>query len=181
MNEELQRLNLYPSKRSESSSSSSSSSNETVITTSVHMEQIRKLTTLNEKLKVDLSDLEEKHEYEKQELYTMIEQLREDVNELDKTKKLYIGICLFCVLNIHLYLFLDVCQEKNSIEDTLRSKLDDLHRTFEHDNQIMKKKYHEDLEQLHQDMDRQKIKHEKQITELNNELDRLRANGKFDC
>lgn len=94
MNEELQRLNLYPSKRSESSSSSSSSSNETVITTSVHMEQIRKLTTLNEKLKVDLSDLEEKHEYEKQELYTMIEQLREDVNELDKTKKLYIGIIL---------------------------------------------------------------------------------------
>lgn len=80
-----------------------------------------------------------------------------------------------------MYLFLDVCQEKNSIEDTLRSKLDDLHRTFEHDNQIMKKKYHEDLEQLHQDMDRQKIKHEKQITELNNELDRLRTNGKFDC
>jgi predicted nucleic acid-binding Zn-ribbon protein len=60
------------------------------------MEQIRKLTNQNEKLKKDLSDLEAKHEYEKQELYSIIEQLREDVNELDQTKKLYIGIILIC-------------------------------------------------------------------------------------
>ncbi len=89
-NEELQRQNVTSSKRSDSSSSSSSS-NETVITASVHMEQIRKLTVLNEKLKKDLSEIEEKQEYEKQELYTVIEQLREDVNELDKIKRLYIG------------------------------------------------------------------------------------------
>jgi predicted nucleic acid-binding Zn-ribbon protein len=60
------------------------------------MEQIRKLTNQNEKLKKDLSDLEAKHEYEKQELYSIIEQLREDVNELDQTKKLYIGIIPIC-------------------------------------------------------------------------------------
>jgi hypothetical protein len=48
------------------------------------------------------------------------------------------------------------------MEDTLRSKLDDLHR-----------KYQEEIDKL-------KIKHEKQINELNNELDILRTNGKFD-
>ena len=58
------------------------------------MEQIRKLTAFNEKLKNDLSEIQEKQEYEKQELYTVIEQLREDVNELDKTKQLYIGKAL---------------------------------------------------------------------------------------
>ncbi len=61
-----------------------------------------------------------------------------------------------------MYSCLDVCQEKNTMEDTLRSKLDDLHR-----------KYQEEIDKL-------KIKHEKQINELNNELDILRTNGKFD-
>ncbi len=101
---------------------------------------------------------------------------------------------------------LDVCQEKNSIEDKLRAKfdyeikikLDDLRRTldkeynekllhyknnFEQDNQTLKIKYHQDLEQktkeFNQEIDRIKINHEKMINELNIELDRLRANGKF--
>ncbi len=100
---------------------------------------------------------------------------------------------------------IDVCQEKNSIEDKLRAKfeheikqkLDDLHRTLdkdynekllyyknnsEQDNQKLKSKYNHDLEQqakdLNQEIERIKINHEKMINELNIELDRLRLNGK---
>ena len=80
----------YKLKRCDSSSSSSSS-NETVITTSVHTEQIRKLTNQIELLKKDYFDLQEKSDYEKQELYAIIEQLREDLNDLDTTKQLYLG------------------------------------------------------------------------------------------
>ncbi len=77
-------------------------------------------------------------------------------------------------------------------------KLDDLHRTlekdyndkilhyknnFEQDNQELKLKYTQDLElkskELNQEIERIKINHEKMINELNIELDRLRANGKF--
>jgi hypothetical protein len=77
-------------------------------------------------------------------------------------------------------------------------KLDDLHRTlekdyndkilhyknnFEQDNQELKLKYNQDLElkskELNQEIERIKINHEKMINELNIELDRLRANGKF--
>jgi hypothetical protein len=81
----------YQSKRSDSSSSSSTSSNETVITTNIHMEQTRKLSNQIEKLKKDYADLQEQHDYEKQELNSIIEQLREDVNDVEKTKQLYIG------------------------------------------------------------------------------------------
>lgn len=77
-----------------SSSSSSASSSETVIITSVHMEQIRKLTNQIENLRKENSDLIEKFDYERQEFYTIIEQLREEVHELDKTRQLYIGT--FC-------------------------------------------------------------------------------------
>ncbi|CAF4587858.1 unnamed protein product, partial [Rotaria sp. Silwood1] len=162
-------------------------SDETIITNSIHMEQINSLTKENEQLKKNYSNLHEKYDYEKHELHTIIEQLREDIVDLDKTKQLYI----------------DVCQEKNSIEDKLRAKfeheikikLDDLRRTlekeyndkilyyknnFEQDNQILKTKYNQDLEQqskeLNQDIERMKINHEKMINELNIELDRLRAN-----
>lgn len=91
-----QQLDQYQSKNRESlgsnsSSSSSGSSTETVIITSVHMEQIRKLTSQVEHLRKENADLIEKFDYEKQELYTIIEQLRDDVQELDKTKELYIG------------------------------------------------------------------------------------------
>jgi hypothetical protein len=55
------------------------------------MEQSRKLTNQIELLKKDYSDLQDKSDYEKQELCTIIEQLREDVNDIDKTKQLYIG------------------------------------------------------------------------------------------
>ncbi|CAF3637865.1 unnamed protein product, partial [Rotaria sp. Silwood2] len=48
------------------------------------------------------------------------------------------------------------------------------------DNQILKTKYNQDLEQqakeLNQDIERMKINHEKMINELNIELDRLRVN-----
>lgn len=50
-----------------------------------------------------------------------------------------------------------------------------MHKIFEQENQLMKR----NLEELYQEIDRLKIKHEKQIIELNNELDRLRTNGKF--
>ena len=92
---------------------------------------------------------------------------------------------------------LDVCQEKNSIEDNLRAKyeyeiklkLEDLRRTFERDysdkiaqfktqdQQALKVKYDQDLEQQTKEIERIKINHEKTINELNIELDRLRANG----
>jgi predicted nucleic acid-binding Zn-ribbon protein len=55
------------------------------------MEQINSLTKEIEKLKRDYVNLEEKYDYEKQELQTIIEQLREDIVDLDKTKQLYIG------------------------------------------------------------------------------------------
>jgi len=55
------------------------------------MEQIRKLTNQIETLQRDYTDLQEKYEYEKQELNTIIEQLREDVSDVDKTKQLYMG------------------------------------------------------------------------------------------
>ena len=56
------------------------------------MEQIHSLTKEIDKLKKDYAKLEEKYEYERQELQTVIEQLREDIVDLDKTKQLYIGI-----------------------------------------------------------------------------------------
>lgn len=95
-----QQIDQYQSKQRESlgsnssssSSSSSGSSSETVIIASVHMEQIRKLTSQVENLRKENADLIEKFDYEKQELYTIIEQLRDDVQELDKTKELYIGM-----------------------------------------------------------------------------------------
>lgn len=95
-----EQVEQYQSKNRESlisnSSSSSGSSTETVIITSVHMEQIRKLTSQVETLRKENADLIEKFDYEKQELYTIIEQLREDVHELDKTKELYIGMNCQC-------------------------------------------------------------------------------------
>ncbi|UJR09139.1 hypothetical protein I4U23_013386 [Adineta vaga] len=165
----------------------STSSDDMVISTSVHMEQIHSLTKEIEKLKNEYESLQEKYEYEKQELQTIIEQLREDIVDLDKTKQLYI----------------DVCQEKNSIEDNLRAKfeyeiklkIDDLRRTlerdyneklshhqnnFEQDQQVIKGEYYQNLEEqskdLKQENERMKIHHEKMINELNIELDRLRTN-----
>jgi len=187
------------------------SSDDVAITNSIHMEQIHSLTKEIEKLKNDYENLKEKYDYEKQELQTIIEQLREDIVDLDKTKQLYIGkkknFLFFLNINlIFVFFVLDVCHEKNSIEDKLRAKfeyeikikLDDLHRTlekdynekilhyknnFQQDNQELKIKYNQDLEQqskeFNQEIERIKINHEKMINELNIELDRLRANGKF--
>jgi hypothetical protein len=70
--------------------------------------------------------------------------------------------------------------------------LDDFHRILEKEynenilfyknNQSKLEQDNQDLEQqskeIHQEIDRIKITHEKQINELNNELDRLRTNGK---
>jgi DNA repair exonuclease SbcCD ATPase subunit len=203
LNKELERQieeYKYKSKRSESSSSSSSSSsNETVITTSNRTEQTQNLNKEVEQLKNNYSDLEEKYEFEKHELQTIIEQLREDIIDLDKTKQLYTSKYFFSFQSDFIFL-LDICQEKNSIEDTLRSKfefelktqLDDFHRILEKEynenilfyknNQSKLEQDNQDLEQqskeIHQEIDRIKITHEKQINELNNELDRLRTNGK---
>jgi len=116
----------------------------------------------------------------------------------------------FCFSSLIIFwYYLDVCQEKNSIEDTLKSKfdyelklkLDDLHQIlekeynekillynhnqekFEQDKQIIIRKYNQNFEQqskeFHQEIDRIKVNYEKQIIELNNELDQLRIDGKF--
>lgn len=93
---------------------------------------------------------------------------------------------------------LDVCQEKNSIEDKLRSKfenemrmkLDDLRRSLEKDHHDKLAQYKsnsdEDLERYenqsqeqNKEIERMKINHEKSLHQLNIELDRLRANGKY--
>ncbi|CAF4783956.1 unnamed protein product, partial [Rotaria sp. Silwood2] len=63
---------------------------ETIITNSIHMEQMHSLTKEIEQFKKNYSDLQEKYDYEKHELHTIIEQLREDIVDLDKTKQLYI-------------------------------------------------------------------------------------------
>ncbi|CAF3549990.1 unnamed protein product [Adineta steineri] len=187
LNEDLQRRIQeyeYRLQRHDSSSSSSTNSGETVITTSTHMETLRNLTNEADASQRKYEELEEKYEYEKQELQTMIEQLREDVIDLDKTKHLYI----------------DVCQEKNTIEDTLRTKfefelktkLDDLYKILEQDyneklllytsdpKNIKPGTINKDLEQSltrsYEENKRLKVEHDKQITELNNELDRLRTN-----
>lgn len=107
-------------------------------------------------------------------------------------------------------IYLDLRQEKDSIEDKLRTnfefelkgKVDDLRRILDEDyhqkilfykdsQQRLEQDYHtlklkcdHDLEQqtknFNQEIEAMKIKHEKQIVELNNELDRLKTNGKFD-
>lgn len=79
---------------------------------------------------------------------------------------------------ISIFLFLDVCREKNSIEDTLKMKISELHRSFEEENELIKRKSRDDVEGFQQEMHKLQIKHEKQIMELNHELDRLRTNGK---
>jgi len=106
LNEELQRkIQDYERRltRSDSSSSSSSSSSsiKTVITPNIDKEQNRNLSNQIEILKKDYADLQEKYDYEKHELQTMIEQLREDVIDLDTTKRLYNGrnIIYFLLIN----------------------------------------------------------------------------------
>lgn len=101
-------------------------------------------------------------------------------------------------MNSFIFSAVDVCQEKNSIEDKLRAKfeheiklkLDDLRRTLEKDHQDKLTHYRstsdDELEKLqckHQEQtrefERMKINHEKSVHQLNNELDRLRANGTY--
>lgn len=104
MNDELKtKVNDYEYHIKRSDSSSSSSSNETVITTSFHTEQNRKLTNQLEKLKQEHTELQDKYDYEKQELQMIIEQLREDVNDLYKTKQMYIG--KYSIISFHFFIF----------------------------------------------------------------------------
>jgi hypothetical protein len=102
LNEELQRkIQDYEHRLNRSDSSSSSSSNETVITPNIYKEQNRNLSNQIEILKKDYADLQEKYDYEKHELQTMIEQLREDVIDLDTTKQLYNSRNVISFLLIH--------------------------------------------------------------------------------
>lgn len=92
VNQKLEhKIEEYEHTAKRSDSSSSSSSNETVIPAAKKMEVNQALKNQIEVLKQDYADLEEKYEYEKHELQTMIEQLREEVIDLDRTKQLYIG------------------------------------------------------------------------------------------
>jgi predicted nucleic acid-binding Zn-ribbon protein len=68
------------------------------------MEQLNSLTKEVGKLKEAYKDLEEKYDYEKHELQTIIEQLREDIVDLDKTKQLYIGKILILFFE-HFFFF----------------------------------------------------------------------------
>jgi len=104
LNEELQRkIQDYERRliRSDSSSSSSTNSNETVIRPNIDKETNRNLSNQIEILKKDYADLQEKYDYEKHEFQTMIQQLREDVIDLDKTKQLYNGRNMICFLLIN--------------------------------------------------------------------------------
>lgn len=161
------------------------------ITNSIHMEQINSLNKELEQLRKDYADLDEKFHTEQQQAQGIIDQLREDIGDLDKTKQLYIGKLFFSLCLIAVTLVdLDVCHEKNSIEDKLRLKfeheikvkLDELHRTLEKDFDERlhecKTNYQQRLQSEHdQAVERIKIQQEKVINELNLELDRLRANS----
>lgn len=86
VNEELQR------QIHELTHKENQNSDEINITNSIHMEQINSLTKEIETFKKNYADLQEKYDYEKHELQVVIEQLREDIVDLDKTKQLYIGM-----------------------------------------------------------------------------------------
>ena len=92
---------------------------------------------------------------------------------------------------------LDVCKEKDALEETLRtqfefelkSKLDDICQVLksEYEDKLAAfkadpKNYNQDaqgrLRELMEEIGRMKINHEKQITDLNNELDRLKTYGR---
>ena len=79
----------------------------------------------------------------------------------------------------HLNCVLDVCREKNSIEDALKMKITDLRRTFDEENESIKRKSREEVDAFQQEMNKLQIKHEKQITELTHQLDRFQTNGKL--
>ena len=85
VNEDLQRQihQLTHKERSEH--------DEISITNSIHMEQINSLTKELEQLRKDYADLDEKFHSEQQQAQGIIDQLREDIGDLDKTKQLYIG------------------------------------------------------------------------------------------
>lgn len=80
-------------------------SDDVAIKNSVHMEQINSLTKDIEKLRKDYINLQDKYEYEKQELQSIIQQLREDIIDLDKTKQLYIGKKKKITINYYYYFF----------------------------------------------------------------------------
>ena len=86
INEELQRQ-IQELKQKENTNF-----DETIVTNTIHMEQIHSLTKEIETMKNAYTNLEEKYHHEKHELQTIIEQLREDIIDLDKTKQLYIGL-----------------------------------------------------------------------------------------
>jgi len=83
--------------------------------------QVRELTTKVDHVKeieqrrLDYDSLYEKYEYEKQELQTIIEQLREDIVDLNKTKQLPIG-------ELFLLLFLFSQNQFSFLLDTLHVK-----------------------------------------------------------
>ena len=195
--------------RSGSSSSSSGGSNETVISTSVYIEQIRNLNVDNEQLKKDYEDLREKYDYEKTELQTIVEQLREDNSELARLKQMRASKD-GCLNGDGLFVFdslVGLSEEDSSLEEVLRSefefelkkKLDDLQRilkedyeakmvdyrtrqeTLEHDLQGLttssKQMLDKQAADFEQELTRSQLKHEQQMNELNNELDRLKAHG----
>ena len=54
----------------------------------MYVEQIRNLNVDNDQLKKDYEDLREKYDYEKTELQTIVEQLREDNSELARLKQM---------------------------------------------------------------------------------------------
>ena len=195
VNEDLQRQiqQLNQKERSEHE--------EISITNSIHMEQINSLNQEIERFRKDYVDLKEKFHADQHQSQKIIDQLREDIVDLDKTKQLYIGESfLSTMFERWRWNDLDVCHEKNSIEDKLRLKfeheikvkLDDLRRTLEKEfdermqestktSQQRRQSEEDQLAERHaKDIERMKIQQEKTINELNLELDRLRANSTWE-
>lgn len=162
-------------------SNSSSSSNETVVTPNIHVEKINELTDQVTTLKNKYSELEERYEYEKTELQTMIEQLREDLIEAENTKQRLLELPKGGSSSAEEIL-------RTQFEFELKSKLDEMRRILHEDHNksqvALEKKYKNDLEQqsneFHRQIEMMKIQHEKQIIQLNNEIDRLKSYGKCD-
>ncbi|CAF0961993.1 unnamed protein product, partial [Didymodactylos carnosus] len=112
-------------------------------------------------LKKSIVQLTEKSDYEKQELKIIVEQLnsdneqlRTDMRELDRTKELYIN----------------VCQEKNSIEDKLRLKYEQEIK-LKLDELRKQSPNHEELEQYKLDIKNLREKNFELVTEKDIYLD----------
>ena len=110
INEDLQRQ-LQELKQQENIES-----NQATLTQSIHIEQITTLQKQIEQWKKSFDSLQDEYLEHQQESQRIIEQLREDIVDLDKTKQLYIGKNLkkcFSLEQGTMQIRLETCEQSN--------------------------------------------------------------------